>query len=67
MNGLELARELRTRIPDLPVIFLSGYTDVPGAPDAVRTLGAPLLAKPATMAQLERAIDKVCDTPADSG
>jgi PAS domain S-box-containing protein len=60
MNGIELATAARATRPDLPVIFMSGYTAVPEAQQRIRETGAPLLSKPFTTPQLERAIDAVC-------
>ena len=59
MNGIELATAARAARPDLPVIFISGYTAVPEAQQRIRETGAPLLSKPFTTPQLERAIDAV--------
>jgi signal transduction histidine kinase/CheY-like chemotaxis protein len=52
MNGLELARRLKSSRPDLPVLFMSGYAE-----EAVRHLGAAdpgkaFLQKPITPASL---------------
>jgi FixJ family two-component response regulator len=47
----------------LPVIFMSGYTSVPKAQQRIRDTGAPLLSKPFTTAQLERAVNTVCAAP----
>jgi signal transduction histidine kinase/ActR/RegA family two-component response regulator len=59
MNGFDLADAARALRPKLPVIFISGYTAVPEAEQRIRGAGAPLLSKPATMAQLERAVNDV--------
>jgi PAS domain S-box-containing protein len=59
MNGIELATAARATRPDLPVIFMSGYTAVPEAQQRIRETGAPLLSKPFTTPQLERAIEAV--------
>ena len=54
MRGPELAEALRMVRPDLPVVFMSGYAsgDVGGAVPAV----TPLLGKPFTLEELERAL-----------
>jgi PAS domain S-box-containing protein len=62
MNGIELAKAARAERPDLAVIFISGYTEVPDSQQRMRETGAPLLTKPATIAQLEEAINAVCGT-----
>ena len=60
MNGIELANAARVARPGLPVIFMSGYTAVPDALQRIREAGAPLLSKPFTTPQLERAVNAVC-------
>jgi len=59
-NGIDLAEAARRFRPDLPVIFMSGYTAVPDALQRIRSTGAPLLSKPFTTPQLERAVNTVC-------
>ncbi len=63
MNGIDLADAARMARPDLPVILMSGFTAVPEAQTRIRALGAPLLAKPLPLSQLERALHKVCPDP----
>ena len=60
MDGIELARAARELRPGLPVIFMSGYTAVPEAQERITKTGAPLLSKPFTTSQLERAVLAVC-------
>ena len=60
VDGIELARSARELRPDLPVIFMSGYTAVPEAQERIKKTGAPLLSKPFTTSQLERAITSAC-------
>ena len=57
MNGIDLADAARVFRPGLPVIFMSGFTAVPEAQKRIRNSGAPLLAKPATLSQLESALN----------
>jgi CheY-like chemotaxis protein len=59
-NGIELAAAARAARPGLPVIFMSGYTAVPDALQRIRETGSPLLSKPFTTPQLERAVNAVC-------
>ena len=61
MNGIDLADATRGLYPDLPVIFMSGFTAVPEAQQRIRETGAPLLSKPSTISQLERALNDVLD------
>ncbi len=60
INGIDLAQAARDARPGLPVIFMSGYTAVPEAQQRIRDTGAPLLSKPFTTPQLERAVNAVC-------
>ena len=62
MNGIDLAEAARLSRPGLPVILMSGFT-VPEAQARIEALAAPLLAKPATLSQLERALRRVCPDP----
>jgi len=59
MNGIDLAIAARAARPGLSVIFMSGYTAVPEAQQRIREAGAPLLSKPFTTPQLERAVNAV--------
>ena len=57
MQGPDLARKVRSRSPDTPVIFLSGYADGTGAwgDDDIRA--TPFLQKPVRLQDLQREID----------
>jgi PAS domain S-box-containing protein len=55
MDGLELARAIRQRHPDLPVILVTGYSDTAVVADAE----FPVLRKPYQLAELSRATAKV--------
>ena len=59
MNGIDLADAARVFRPGLPIIFMSGFTAVPEAQQRINDTGAPLLTKPSTLAQLERAMSAV--------
>jgi len=59
LDGIELAIAARAARPGLPVIFMSGYTAVTDSQKRIRDTGAPLLSKPFTTEQLERAIAAV--------
>ena len=66
MNGIDLADAARVFRPGLPIIFISGFTAVPEAQKRIRDSGAPLLSKPSTLSQLERAINAVTLHPSTS-
>jgi signal transduction histidine kinase/CheY-like chemotaxis protein len=57
MQGPDLARKVRSRSPDTPVIFLSGYAEGTGAwgDDDIRA--TPFLQKPVRLQDLQREID----------
>jgi len=58
MNGYEVASNLTSRCPEIKVLFVSGYADVP---DAVWDRQAPLLRKPFTGDLLLQAVRYVLD------
>ena len=66
MNGIDLADAARVFRPGLPIIFMSGFTAVPEAQKRISDSGAPLLSKPSTLSQLERAINAVTLRPSTS-
>jgi PAS domain S-box-containing protein len=45
MTGTELARKVRSRCPDLPVLLVSGYTEVDGLDEALPRLTKPFRQK----------------------
>ncbi|HYE88569.1 MAG TPA: PAS domain-containing protein [Vicinamibacterales bacterium] len=59
MNGIDLADAARVFRKTLPVIFMSGFSAVPEAQQRINESGAPLLTKPSTLSQLERALNTV--------
>src|SRR5688572_7747509 len=59
MNGIDLADAARVFRRGLPVILMSGFTAVPEAQQRIKNSGAPLLTKPATLSQLESALNAV--------
>jgi DNA-binding NtrC family response regulator len=66
MNGIDLADAARLLRPGLPIIFMSGFNAVPEAQKRIYESGAPLLAKPSTLSQLERAISSVTSSSEDT-
>ncbi len=57
INGIELAEAAAAAKPALAIMFMSGYTAAPQAQDRIRASGAPLLSKPFSTPQLERALN----------
>ncbi len=55
-SGADLASELRQRIPELRVLYMSGYTDVALGERGVVEAGVRLLQKPFTSAELARQV-----------
>jgi len=53
MTGVELAAVVREKLPDLPILLVTGYADLP----ASKLAPWPRLAKPFQQAQLQTAID----------
>ena len=58
-NGAEVARAIRAQLPDLPILFVSGYADSAALEAAVGK--APLLRKPFRPAELAVAIRSLLD------
>jgi CheY-like chemotaxis protein len=56
MTGIELAREIRTTRPDLPILLTSGYTAQRMLP-AARNDDLPMLRKPYTLDELADALE----------
>lgn len=55
MSGIELARAVRARCPDLPVVIMTGYVDTTSFDGRIEN--ATLLKKPYRMSELGAAID----------
>jgi two-component system cell cycle sensor histidine kinase/response regulator CckA len=56
MGGRPLVEQLRKRRPQLPVLYITAYTDNASMIDEVRATGARLLEKPFTASQLAEAV-----------
>ncbi len=61
MSGRELAESLRTHLPHLRVLYISGYTDNAISALGVLTANTALLEKPFTLEELARRVRKVLD------
>ncbi len=62
-GGVELARELRRRYPQLPVLFISGYTAMAAVQDG-ELEDAMFLSKPFNTDDMLRRVRTLLDTPA---
>ncbi len=56
LNGFELARRLRSRHPDLPVLFMSGYTEHAALEDEILDPARNFIQKPFTLDTLTRKV-----------
>jgi len=61
LSGLDLAQRLRRRIPDLRVLFMSGYSDSPLLRAGLAREGAAFLQKPFSADALERRVRDLLD------
>jgi CheY-like chemotaxis protein len=59
MSGAEIATAARQLRPDLPVLYMSGYTEGIIEAERLTSEGSVLLPKPFTKSQLSAAIDRV--------
>jgi PAS domain S-box-containing protein len=64
-SGIELAAEVGTRFPTVPVLFVSGHLDEEAQGRPGLSAGADLLAKPYTPRQLVRRVRAALDRAAD--
>jgi CheY-like chemotaxis protein len=64
VNGAEVARAIRQRLPHMPILFFSGYADTAALESAVGK--APLLRKPFRPSELATAIRTLLDQPKTS-
>jgi PAS domain S-box-containing protein len=62
IGGFELARRLRALRPDLPVVYMSGYTGYTG--EEMGEIAAPLLTKPCAPEHLARTLRDALDAAA---
>ncbi len=64
MNGREVAEHARAVRPDLPVLFMSGYTEDVVLHQQMVDLGSDLVQKPFTIESLVSSVRRVLDCPA---
>jgi two-component system, response regulator RegA len=60
-SGLELLRELKTELPEVVVIFLSGYAAVPQAVQALHQGAFDFLQKPVTGSEVFHALERAAE------
>jgi PAS domain S-box-containing protein len=65
LRGSALAAQLRRKLPDLRLLYMSGYTDEMVTSGGKIEPGAPLLQKPFTPAALTRAVRAALDAGSD--
>jgi DNA-binding NtrC family response regulator len=58
-NGMDLLKEFRKKYPDLPVIMITGYSDVKNAVSALKMGAYDFLLKPIDLEQLKSVLNKV--------
>ena len=61
LDGLELLARIRDRYPQLPVIILTGFGDVPAAVEAMRRGASDFLTKPIQPEELDGAIQRALE------
>lgn len=62
-SGVELFREIKETLPNLPVIFLTAYGSIPDAVDAMRMGAADYISKPFDGRELIEKINQILDRP----
>lgn len=67
MSGIEFLEALRTKKPDVPVIFMTGYPSVPNAMSAIRLGAAGYVTKPFTPEEISQVVHKHLKHPAAVG
>ena len=60
LTGLDLIREIRRTLPDMPILLCTGFSEKI-TPDSVKEFGVVLLMKPYGMRQISEAIRKILD------
>ncbi|HZW38657.1 MAG TPA: sigma-54 dependent transcriptional regulator [Ignavibacteriaceae bacterium] len=61
-NGLELLKEFQKKFPELPVIMITGYSDVKMAVSAIKAGALDFLLKPIDLEQLKFTLNKLTDS-----
>jgi DNA-binding NtrC family response regulator len=61
MDGMELLRILRERMPDIDVIMMTAYDELPTVAEAMRVGAVEFLVKPLNLQQLRRLLDRIVE------
>ena len=61
MDGMELLRILRERMPDIDVIVMTAYDELPTVAEAMREGAVEFLVKPLDLHQLRRLLDRIVE------
>ena len=59
LSGLDVLRELRSRAPDVDVILMTAFDDMPTVVEAMKHGAAEFLVKPLDLDELQRTLDRV--------
>ena len=59
MSGLDVLRELRDRAPDIDVILMTAFDDMPTVVEAMKRGAAEFLVKPLDLDELQRTLDRI--------
>ncbi len=66
-DGIDLMVKLKAHAPDIQVIILSGHSDERGIAQAQQAGAFEYLVKPCSLAELETAVTRACETMLKSG
>ncbi|MEW6063919.1 MAG: response regulator [Bacillota bacterium] len=62
MTGLEALEQIRKQWPDLPVIFMTGYSSIPTATDSIAKGTTAYVSKPFRLDDIKETIKRVLST-----
>ena len=61
MNGIDMAKEIQTFLPDSSIIFMSGYSDKEYLKEAIRLKAISYVEKPINLSEIEDAITQAIE------
>ena len=59
MSGLELLRELRARVPDIAVVLMTAFDDMPTVVEGMKHGAAEFLVKPLDLDDVQRTLERI--------